>query len=238
MSFLGTQVFGRAPLPQLNTDSQEAGEDPTGTVKAALDIGDEATNADTVIQATTAGLAGNSITLTFIHSGAAPAAGSLTRVGTAFTYTYLGATTTVADFEAAVDALAGADDLIEVKTPGTGAAVLADTVDEFSAVALAGGEAALRRLMPVGACRGQWSLHLLVTGTPTGSITFAYSNLPYPDLDDPDHWVVDASKTVTLSGSASRTFTTGVDKIAERCRVEVTLTAGSGSIAGWATIGA
>jgi hypothetical protein len=96
-------------------------------------------NMDTVIEATTGGTAGNSLTIALVHSAGAANGGTLTRIGNAFTFTYKGGTTTVANFETAVTALAGADDLIAVKTGGTGADVLSATLDLLSATALAGG---------------------------------------------------------------------------------------------------
>lgn len=106
-------------------------------VKAERDFGTVDTfQLDTVIEATTAGTAGNSLTLALVAGGSGT--GVLSRIGNAFTFTFETAVTTVADFEAAVTALAGADDLIAVKTPGTGATVLV-TADAFAATALAGG---------------------------------------------------------------------------------------------------
>lgn len=235
---LAHQIFGAVPRPNLNTASQEEPETITAGEGefATLDLGPLTTNIDTVLQATSAGAGGNAITLTFVHDAGAAATGTLTRVGNDFTYTYLGGTTTVANFEADVAALAGADDLIEVLTPGA-ADTLADTVDEFSAEAFTGGTSLMARTIPVDGKHGHWSLHLLVTGTPTGTVTFYYSNLPYPDINDADHWVLDSSKSVTLSGAASRTFTTGVDKVSDHIKVLITLTDGSGSACGWATTG-
>jgi len=96
-------------------------------------------NMDTVLEATTAGTAGNSLTIALVHSAGAPNGGTLTRVGNAFTFTYKGGTTTVGNFESAVTALAGADDLIAVKTSGTTTDVLSATLDLLSATPLAGG---------------------------------------------------------------------------------------------------
>ncbi len=96
-------------------------------------------NMDTVLEATTGGTAGNSLTIALVHSAGAANGGTLTRIGNDFTFTYKGGTTTVANFETAVTALAGADDLIAVKTTGTGADVLSATLDLLAATALAGG---------------------------------------------------------------------------------------------------
>jgi hypothetical protein len=112
--------------------------DATAKAELALD-GVTTGNMDTVIEATTAGTAGNSLTIALVHSAGAANGGTLTRVGNAFTFTYKGGTTTVANFETAVTALAGADDLIAVKTTGTGADILSATLDLLAATALAGG---------------------------------------------------------------------------------------------------
>ncbi len=96
-------------------------------------------NMDTVIEATTAGTAGNSLTIALVHSAGVANGGTLTRVGNAFTFTFKGGTTTVGNFETAVTALAGADDLIAVKTSGTTADVLSATLDLLTATPLAGG---------------------------------------------------------------------------------------------------
>jgi len=98
------------------------------SVRASLDLDGVTVNLDTIIET----LAPNddSVTITTVHSAGAPNAGSLTRVGNAFTFTYKGGTTTVANFEAAVAALTGDDQLIGVKTAGTGGNILADTDDE------------------------------------------------------------------------------------------------------------
>ena len=94
---------------------------------------------NSTIEATTGGTAGNSLTIALVHSAGAPNGGTLSRVGNAFTFTYKGGTTTVGNFETAVTALAGADDLIGVKTPGTAGNILSATLDLLSATALAGG---------------------------------------------------------------------------------------------------
>jgi len=58
-------------------------------------------NMDTVLEATTGGTAGNSLTIALVHSAGAPNGGTLTRVGNAFTFTFKGGTTTVGNFETA-----------------------------------------------------------------------------------------------------------------------------------------
>lgn len=108
--------------------------------KASLDLDTVTTGTmDTEIEATTGGTAGNSITIALTHSAGAANEGTLARVGNAFTFTYKGGTTTVANFETAVAALAGADDLIGVKVGGTGGNILHTTNDVLAATPLAGG---------------------------------------------------------------------------------------------------
>lgn len=72
---------------------------------------------NTVLQATTAGSAGNSIRLKFINSGAG--AGTLTAVGDDYTFAYQSGVTTPANFQAAVAAYAGAP--FQVLTANTAA---------------------------------------------------------------------------------------------------------------------
>jgi hypothetical protein len=60
----------------------------------------------TVLQADAVGTGGNGIRLRFVQDALAPAVGSLTAVGNDFTFTFLGGTTTVANFESAVAAFA------------------------------------------------------------------------------------------------------------------------------------
>lgn len=105
--------------------------------KAELDLDGVTGDIDTIIEATTAGEDGNAITIAFVADG--EGAGSFTRVGTALTFHYEDAVTTVTDFETAVAALAGGDDLIGVKTAGTGANVFNDPADTLVATPLAGG---------------------------------------------------------------------------------------------------
>lgn len=108
-------------------------------VKAELDggeIGDG--NFDTVVQATDAGAAGNALKIALVHDGAALKAGSAAVADGVLTLTFKGGTSTVADMETLITALGGADDIIGIKTGGTGATVLA-AGDAFEATDLAGG---------------------------------------------------------------------------------------------------
>ena len=110
----------------------------TDHVKAELDLDTPSATLDTVVEATTAGVAGNAITIAGA-ANSAPAGGvTISRTGTAFIIHWESGVSTVADVETAITALAGGDDLFGVKTGGTGATVLGAN-DEFEATALAGG---------------------------------------------------------------------------------------------------
>jgi len=115
-------------------------DDPAQTngTKSSLDLEGPGTNIDTVVQATSPGTDGDAIGITF-QDGSLVDEGELTVVGTEVTFAFKDGVTTVADFEAAVGALVGDDAIIEVKTAGTGASVLATTDDEFVSQNLAGG---------------------------------------------------------------------------------------------------
>lgn len=108
-----------------------------GSAKASLALDPVTGDIDTVIEATTEGAGGNAITIAFVADGAG--AGSFTRSGTALTFHYDDGVTTVTDFEAAIAALTGDDDIIGVKTAGTGAHTFDDPADTLAATALAGG---------------------------------------------------------------------------------------------------
>lgn len=106
---------------------------------AALDLGTLGTGAlDTVLGATTAGAAGNSITVALVADSALGAGVTISRVGTALTVHVEDGVSTVAQVETAIAALAGADDLAGVTTAGTAATVLT-AADAFAATALSGG---------------------------------------------------------------------------------------------------
>jgi len=107
-------------------------------VKASKDMGDVGTGAfDTVLEAHTAGEAGNDITVELV--GDSGSGVTITRSGTAITIHYDPGVSTVANVETAITALAGANDIIDVKTGGTGATVLSADDDAVSPVNLAGG---------------------------------------------------------------------------------------------------
>lgn len=129
-----------APAAPSTTAVHAAYAANTADTKAELDLGGLAGgDLDTVIEATTAGLDGNSITVA-LTGDSAPAGGvSIARVGTTFIIHYESGVSTVGDVETAITGLAGADDLFGVKTGGTGATVLTAPADNFAATALAGG---------------------------------------------------------------------------------------------------
>jgi len=88
---------------------------------------------DTVIETMVIGVAGNAVTLALVADGAG--VGNMTRVGTAFTFHYASAVTTVANFEAAVAGLVAPNRLIRIKANGTGVTVLTAPGDTFGATA-------------------------------------------------------------------------------------------------------
>lgn len=113
-----------------------SGSGPTVAVKAQVSgLG----TYNSVIEASTAGFDGNAITVALVGDSAAAAGVTITRSGTAFTIHYESGVSTVADVDAAITALAGANDLIAVKTAGTGATVLTAPGANHVAAALSGG---------------------------------------------------------------------------------------------------
>lgn len=110
-------------------------------VKASLDLGTLAGgDCDTVVEAHIAGVAGNSITVS-LTGDSGPGAGVTIDpvVAGAVAIHYESGVSTVGNVETAITALSGADDVIDVKTPGTGATVLTSPGDDFVATSLAGG---------------------------------------------------------------------------------------------------
>lgn len=98
---------------------------------------------DSVLQAHNAGLNGNLIDVTLIGDSA-PASGVSVVVtpngdGYHVTVHYESAVSTVGNVETAITALAGPNDVIDVKTPGTGATVLTAPADNSGPTLLAGG---------------------------------------------------------------------------------------------------
>lgn len=94
---------------------------------------------NTVIESTNVG--GNDITVTLVGDSGVGAGVTISVVGRAVTIHYESAVSTVANVETAIGALAGANDLIGVRTPGTGATVLTAPGANFGPTALTGGAA-------------------------------------------------------------------------------------------------
>jgi len=108
-------------------------------VKASLDLattGDASLN--TVIRASTAGVAGNLITVSLTGDLVAGTVSIDVSGTTAVAIRYFAGTATIADLESAIGSLAGADDIIEVATAGTPATVLGAGA-AFAATLLTGG---------------------------------------------------------------------------------------------------
>jgi hypothetical protein len=109
--------------------------------KAELDLGTLANgDLDTVVEATDTGEEGNDITVAATNTSGSGVV--ITVTGTAVVIDYEDGVSTVGDVETAIGALSGADDIIGVKTTGTGATVLGSN-DTFTATNLAGGTAGI-----------------------------------------------------------------------------------------------
>ncbi len=124
--------------------------------KASLNLATKTTNCNTVIRSKRADTSSNSYTIAFVAGGSG--VGALTLVGTAYTFTFATAVTTVTNFETAV----AASVFLEVQTAGTGANLLAVVVDEFAATALAGGTTTQTLYCPETAERVFESVRLVV----------------------------------------------------------------------------
>jgi hypothetical protein len=158
--------------------------------RAFLDLSVPGTLLDTVIEAVTGGTGGNSITFASVNDGAG--ADSITRVTNAFTLHYTSGATTVAQVEALITALAGADKLIRVKTAGTGANVLLNPGDTFSATNLAAGSASAWT-RPVDFAAGSHSAH---------AFTFIETGTDYSDSG----WVCTTNGPTDVVGTNSLAF--------------------------------
>lgn len=110
-----------------------------GVAKLALDIG--TSDLDTVVAATSAGTAGNSITVQATGDSGLGAGVDIVVVSGTVHIHYESGVSTVADVEAAIDALSDPDDIILINTPGTALTVLTAPGDDFVATPLAGGVA-------------------------------------------------------------------------------------------------
>ncbi len=123
---------------------------------------------DTVIRATSGGVAGDDITIAL--TAGAPAGVTISKVALAFTIHYRTGVSTVADVEAAIAALstAAAPALIAVDVPGTGATVLTSPGASFTAAHLAGGAA--------GAFAVPASVRAIYITAPAASCTYCTEN--------------------------------------------------------------
>ncbi len=99
----------------------------TTTDKAEIDLGAVMRNFDSVLEFNVAGPEGEKWFVACVHTGFNALIVDLTIK--AFVFTYNSGVTTVSDLEALVTALAGGLDVIDIKTPGTGAAILVDVLD-------------------------------------------------------------------------------------------------------------
>lgn len=123
----------------------------TNTGSSRLDLGPlTAAHFDSVLRILTPGAGGDAWTISSV--GDSPAAGGVSIAVNAGLQTIVvhfeDGVSTIADFEAAVDALAGDDRIFAVDVPGTGATVLAAPGDEFAATNFAGGAAGAFNLTP------------------------------------------------------------------------------------------
>jgi len=81
------------------------------------------------------------------------------------------------------------------------------------------------------------SFHLVWTGTPTGTFTLWYSNVPNADASSDTDWVQDTTYSPTNpAGSASKSFVTIGNLVANRVRLKYVNASGSGTLAGYAHI--
>jgi hypothetical protein len=106
-----------------------------GRAHATLDLATKTTHCNTVIEDAAAGVGGNSTTIAFVPGDTLNAGHLDESAYPTVVFHYKTAVTTVANFETAI---AGSVHLA-VLTPGTGANVLADPADTFTATNLAGG---------------------------------------------------------------------------------------------------
>lgn len=150
--FLPTRITTLATNTTLATSTRH-----DTAAKASLNLATKTTHCDTVIQTKIASATGNSLTIAFAAGGSG--AGALTKVGSAYTFTFATGTTTVANFETAIAASAD----LEVKTAGTAANLLLIAVDEFTATNLAGGTDTLTIRIPETAERVFESVRLVVS---------------------------------------------------------------------------
>lgn len=114
---------------------------PVDGTYAELDLAGPATQLDTVIQAVAEGPDGNLVTIAAVADSGLGDGVTFDVSGYDITCHFEDGVSTVADFEAALEADAAVSALIAIKTAGTGASVLVVADDDFSATPLAGGGA-------------------------------------------------------------------------------------------------
>lgn len=82
------------------------------------------------------------------------------------------------------------------------------------------------------------SLHVVFGGTPTGTVTLWYTNKPNADRTSDTDWVQDTTFTPTNpAGAAIKHFYTVGNLQAVSVRLKYVNSAGSGTLACWATVG-
>lgn len=99
-------------------------------------------NLDTVLEATVEGAPGNLVSLTAMANSASGDGVVFTPSGAGLIVQFEDGVSTVADFEAALEADPVASAVMRVKTPGTPASVLVVTDDEFGVTLFTGGSVA------------------------------------------------------------------------------------------------
>lgn len=155
---------------------------PGANGRSFLDLGPETTNIDTVIEASTPGEQGDDITIEFVADGVG--AGTLDESAYPdIVFHFDDATTTVTDFENAVDA----STYLTVKTAGTGANIFDNTDDVLAPTNLAGGFAPGIQLSEghFGMMRpGRYLVTAVVTGG--ASDLYIYGRVAVGDSDQSD----------------------------------------------------
>lgn len=186
------ELFGAEQHPFTFPDITVTG---VAAVKASLDLSTKTTHCDSVIEAKAAGEGGDLVTIAF-------AAGSLVNAGVldesaypAIVYNYKSGTTTVTNFEAAIAASTNLD----VKTPGTGANILANPADTFTATALAGGDDSELHAVAHGLLTGDGPVR--VTSTLTIPTLLAAATDYYVTTDDADNIGLAATLADALAGN-------------------------------------
>lgn len=142
-----------------------------GAVAATLDMATVNAQMDNVLTAHAAGAAGNNITITMV--GDSPGGGGLTfvRVGTNYTFHFEAGVSTQGDFNNAVLAFAGGDDLFEVTAAGNVATILQNgraTLDFGSVFANANSN--VRAGFLTGAAGNQYSVKAFNDGVGAGTL--------------------------------------------------------------------